>query len=453
MATSWAYQRVVNVRKTTHPVSVKYSHGRDWCGVATGVSVEPVHWDKKNGVVKSGHPQAAALNAAISQVATQLLLVSAELSHQGVVPTAAAVRDAYKVWADQRTRQPVVAVPKPEAPVRLSFHYYLDQFIQSKNGGHSYGQVRHRNKKLREEDRTRKITPTGGVFGANTMKTYYALYRIMEEFQAHEKRALLLADFDHGLLVRFHAFLVGPKRYLNASAAKIIKSLKRVLNQLADDDIMPHTRYKRFVLSDKKKATAKTVVALTKPELEALWALELPGEMTGVAYARDLFVLGCTTGLRYSDLIRIGPSHVRKNHLHIETQKTGESVTIPLNPLSAAVLLKYNQRIRPLSIQKYNEHLKTLLRFLPSMLEPVEQVRWSGADRRSEVVQRYKLVTTHTARRTFINIALESGVSVAVLRGWVGHANLEQLLQYADTHRNEVSEMGKAFGPNATKVE
>ena len=56
-----------------------------------------------------------------------------------------------------------------------------------------------------------------------------------------------------------------------------------------------------------------------------------------------------------------------------------------------------------------------------------------------------RLVTTHTVRRTFIIIALESGVSVAVLRSWIGHANAEQLLAYADGRRNEVSEMSKAF--------
>ena len=173
--------------------------------------------------------------------------------------------------------------------------------------------------------------------------------------------------------------------------------------------------------------------------------MELEGE-DGVAYVRDLFVLGCSTGLRYSDLVSISPSHVRNDKIHIETQKTGEGVTIPLNPLSAAILEKYQRRIRKISNQTYSEHLKTLLQLLPSMCEPVERVRWSGAERRSEVVQKWKLVTTHTARRTFINIALESGVSVAVLRGWVGHANLEQLLQYADTNRNAAGEMGKAFG-------
>ena len=62
------------------------------------------------------------------------------------------------------------------------------------------------------------------------------------------------------------------------------------------------------------------------------------------------------------------------------------------------------------------------------------------------MVQPYKLVTTHTARRTFINVALESGVSVAVLRRWVGHANLEQLLQYADNHRNEAMRWARPSG-------
>ena len=445
MATTSAFQRVVNAKKETQPVSIKYTCQRVCYVVPTKVSVEPAHWDKKNGVVKTSHPEAAAHNAAISKICTELLLVSAELTRQGIAPTAAAVREAHKVWSEQGIKytldEPVVST----APIALSFLYYLDLFIQSKNGGYSYNHIKHRNRKLRAEDRTKKIAPTGGVFGANTMKTYYSLYRIIEEFQAHEKRTLVLVDFDRSMMVRFQAFLVGPKNYLNVSVCKVIKSLKRVLNQLADDDVMPHTKYKRFILSDKKKTTAKTVIALSKAELEALWVLDI-NDAPGVAYVRDLFVLGCSTGLRYSDLIRLGPSHIRKNHIHIETQKTGEAVTIPMNPLSAAVLLKYDYRIRHISIQTYNEHLKTLLRYLPSMLSPIERVRWSGAERRAEVMQRWRLVTTHTARRTFINISLESGVSIAVLRGWVGHANLEQLLQYADTHRNEASEMNKAFG-------
>jgi integrase len=445
MARTSAYQRVVNVHKATHPISIKYTHGREWYGIAAGVSVEPIHWDKKNGLVKSTHPEAAAHNATLSKLATELLLLAAELSRQGIEPTIAAVRDGLKAWR-ARGEQEVLTVPVvPSEPVVLSFLYYLDLFIQSKNGGYSYAQVRHRNKQLRAEDRTKKIPATGGVYGANTIKTFYSLYKIMEQFQAHTRTTLVPADFDHNLMVRLQAYLIGPKKYLNASVCKIIKSVKRVLNQLVDDEVMPHTKYKRFVLSEKKKVTAHTVIALSKDELHTLWAMELEGE-NGVAYVRDLFVLGCSTGLRYSDLVCIGPSHVRNNQIHIETQKTGEGVTIPLNPLSAAILEKYQRRIRKISNQKYNEHLKTLLQMLPSMREPVERVRWSGAERRSEVVQKWQLVTSHTARRTFINVALESGVSVAVLRGWVGHANLEQLLQYADTHRNATSEMSKAFG-------
>ena len=448
MGKTSAYQRIVNVNKATQPITVRYTHDRLSLFVPTSIFVEPAHWDKKSGIVKSTHPDAAAHNAEISRMCTELLLVSAELKRQQIEPTVSAVKEAHKVWVEQSKKKPVLVPEVLSEPIALSFLYYLDQFIQSKNGGYSYSQVRKRNKKLRDEDRTKKITPTGGVFGANTMKTYYSLYRIITEFQTYKKTTLVPADFDLTMLTAFHGYLIGPKNYLNASAGKVVKALKRVLNQLADDDIMPHTKYKRFILSDKKKATAKTVIALTKRELEALWVLELD-DSPGVAYVRDLFVLGCATGLRYSDLIRIGPSHVKKNHIHIETQKTGEAVAIPLNPLSAAVLLRYNYRIKHLSIQKYNEHLKTLLRQLPGMLEPIERVRWSGAERRSQVIQRYKLVTTHTARRTFINLALESGVSIAVLRGWVGHANLEQLLQYADQHRNEAAEMGKVFGKQA----
>jgi len=448
MATTSAYLRIANVKKTSQPVGVKYSHRREWFGVTTGCFLEPNLWNEGTGQAKAACPDAATINAAIARISSELQAIAEGLSKQGTDPTVSLVREAYKVRKQQAidlVAEPVTPPTAMPATIECSFLYYLDQFIQSKNGGYSYAQIRARNKKLRREDRTATIPPTGGVFAYNTMKTFYGLYANVEAFQAHEKRVLLLVDFDKALLTRFQAYLIGQKNYLNASVGKAVKSLKRVLNQLDDDGLMPHIKYKKFILSDKKKVTARTVIALSKEELHTLWSMEIEG-MPGVGYVRDLFVLGCSTGLRYSDLVRLGPSHVRNNHVHIETQKTGEGVTIPLNPLSAAILEKYQRRIKKVSIQKYNEHLKTLLQLLPSMREVVERVRWSGAERRAEVVQKWQLVTTHTARRTFINIALESGVSVAVLRGWVGHANLEQLLQYADVNRNAAGEMGKAFG-------
>ena len=448
MATTSAYLRIANVKKTTQPVGVKYSHRREWFGVTTGCSLEPNLWNDGTGQARAASPDAATINAAIARISFELQNIADGLTKQGIDPAVALVREAYKVQKQQAALAEITPEPIPTSLPTLtefSFLYYLDKFIQSKNGGYSYVQIRARSKRLRSEDRTAKLPPTGGVFAYNTMKTFYGLYANIEAFQTYEKRVLVLADFDKGLLTQFQGFLIGQKKYLNASVCKSIKSLKRVLNQLADDEVMPHTKYKKFILSEKKKVTARTVIALSKEELHALWAMEVENT-PGVGYVRDLFVLGCSTGLRYSDLVRLGPSHIRDNNIHIETQKTGEGVTIPLNPLSAAILEKYQRRIRKVSIQRYNEHLKTLLQMLPSMCQPIERVRWSGAERRSEVVQKWKLVSSHTARRTFINVSLESGVSIAVLRGWVGHANLEQLLEYADIQRNAVGEMGKAFG-------
>ena len=444
MATTSAYVRVVNKQKTTQPVGVKYSHKREWYGVTTGCTIELNQWNAATGQAGAACPDAATINAAITRVSAALQAIADGLSKQGVEPTVQAVRAAYNARKELAALAPAEAVAATAEVPALSFLYYLDQFIQGKNGGYSYAQMRARSKRLRKEDRTAKLPSTGGVFAANTMKTFYGLYANVEEFQAHERRVLVPADFDKALLTRFQAFLVGQKKYLNASVGKAVKSLKRVLNQLDDDGLMPHTKYRRFVLSDKKKTTAKTVVALTKGELQALWCLEV-ADAPGVAYVRDLFVLGCATGLRYSDLVRLGPSHVKNGHIRMETQKTAEEVVVPLNPLSAAVLERYDRRIRKVSIQKYNLHLKTLLQLLPTMREPVERVRWSGAERRSEVVPKWRLVSSHTARRTFINLALESGVSVAVLRGWTGHSSLDQLLAYADQTRNAANEMSKLF--------
>ncbi|RFP66397.1 hypothetical protein D0N36_03350 [Hymenobacter lapidiphilus] len=444
MATTKAYLRATNVHKSALPVGVKYCHQRQWFAVSTGTTIEPEHWDKVKGQAKSTATNAASVNAAISRVAAELQAIADNLAKQGIEPSVEAVKAMQKCHPKAPDASPAVSSVPETRSMGLPFLYHLDSFISSKNGGYSYEQIQVRNRQHRKKDYRVPIQHEGGIFGNNTMKTYYSLYRIIREYQVYKDMVLELMDFDKRMLSDFQAFLVGEKKYLNSSVAKVIKSLKRVLNQLADDDLMPHTKYRRFTLSESKKTVARTVIALTQQEMDALKALPLVNT-PGVAYVRDLFILGCSSGLRYSDLVRLQPSHIRNNHIHIEMQKTGEAVAIPLNATSKAILKRYDYTIRRISNVGYNVHLKTLLQLLPTMLAPVERVRWSGAERRSEVVPRWSLVTTHTARRTFINVALESGVSVAVLRSWVGHANLEQLLQYADQNRNAVGEMAKAF--------
>ena len=74
---------------------------------------------------------------------------------------------------------------------------------------------------------------------------------------------------------------------------------------------------------------------------------------------RDLFIVGCWTGLRFSDWNQIRPENISDGFLELKQQKTGGAVVIPLHPTVQAILDKYDGNLPPvLTNQKFNEFLK-----------------------------------------------------------------------------------------------
>lgn len=56
---------------------------------------------------------------------------------------------------------------------------------------------------------------------------------------------------------------------------------------------------------------------------------------------RDLFLVGCWTGLRFSDFSRIAPENIKGDFIEIETQKTAEPVVIPIHTTVKQIMKKY----------------------------------------------------------------------------------------------------------------
>ena len=81
---------------------------------------------------------------------------------------------------------------------------------------------------------------------------------------------------------------------------------------------------------------SKKVLKLRKNKIETLERV------------RDMFVLGCNLGQRYSDLVRISPENFKNGQFSIVQQKTGNKCFVPINSMSVdskitwAILEKYN---------------------------------------------------------------------------------------------------------------
>lgn len=89
-------------------------------------------------------------------------------------------------------------------------------------------------------------------------------------------------------------------------------------------------------------------VYLTEEEIDRLYNLDLSGKGNEhLELARDVFLVGCWTALRYSDYSRINKDHITTTGkgvkvIRIKTQKTGEPLDIPIRPELDDILSKYD---------------------------------------------------------------------------------------------------------------
>ena len=84
---------------------------------------------------------------------------------------------------------------------------------------------------------------------------------------------------------------------------KHVKNIKRVLGWAEEEGQTVHPAYRGK--SFKVHQEQATDVYLTEDELARMRALDLTPHPKGIALSRDLFMIGCYTGLRVSDYSRL----------------------------------------------------------------------------------------------------------------------------------------------------
>ena len=147
---------------------------------------------------------------------------------------------------------------------------------------------------------------------------------------------------------------------------------------------------------------------------------------------RDLFIIGCYTGLRFSDLAAITKDNFidKKTKLRIKTEKTGELVIIPIHRYVKEILEKYHGKVpESYSNQKMNQYLKNVAE-LVELNENVQINATKGGIKTSTNYKKWELVTVHTARRSFATNAYLADVPTISIMKITGHRTEKSFLKY-----------------------
>jgi integrase len=174
-------------------------------------------------------------------------------------------------------------------------------------------------------------------------------------------------------------------------------------------------------------------VYLSEAELQRIASVEIPANLQNI---RNAFLISAYTGLRYSDLCKLGSQHISGDTIAVTTQKTGELVRIPIHPIVKAILSRGIPRVP--SQQYMNRGIKDVC-ILAGIVQPVTV--------NNSTYPKYELVTTHTGRRSFASNLYLSGFPTITLMKITGHKTEAAFMKYIRlTQQEAAGELAKHWG-------
>jgi len=234
------------------------------------------------------------------------------------------------------------------------------------------------------------------------------------------KEKITVTEFNFKIISGFKNYLVekgnGPGS-VNNQLTRVKKFLRQ---QTKDKKSAINIELNTYKVEDRQK------IYLTDHDLKALFDFD-PG-IERLRKIKDVFLLQCLTGLRYSDVAQLRPEHIQGDVIRITTIKTNKPLEIPLMKFAQDIIEKYRGDMPVISNQNYNRYLKELIALSPlesKMILP----SYHGKTRKDEIVNRSSLITSHVGKKTFVMLCVDQGIDVSKVAAITGN-NPKSLKHY-----------------------
>lgn len=265
-----------------------------------------------------------------------------------------------------------------------------------------------------QELKTRKAVKSGEQVKESTIQTRRQTLNILKEF----KPKIPFNTLDAGFYKDLSKFL--EKRYSTNTVGKHKRIIRTVLMEAKE---VHHDVF----ISSKFNATYQQTpeIYLTADELYLIEQLKLTDNR--LAQIRDMFLIGCHTGLRFSDLIALQPENFDGDFIKIKQTKTGGAVNIPILSTTRRILNKYNsiaEIYRPHNAV-FNREIKTICKLVPELNKPTRYI-----DNSISIKNKWELVKSHTMRRTFCTVQYNSGLDIKTIMAISGHKTEKDFFRY-----------------------
>ncbi len=373
---------------------------------ATPLKIEPIFWDEKKECVKNSKYciNKDEVNNALKGIEAKVNTFIAESATKGEAIT----KDSLKNYLD-------IHFGKKQSTAN-DFHSFFEKHIK--------------------DCETRTNPNRGGqTLSYKTMREYARTYYYIQEYEKKRKVRLEFNNINQSFMNDFITFLQGLNLSTNTIGHKIvcIKALMRAANE---NDLTDNTKFQFF----KGVSEDSDNVALSEDELDKIAMFDFSSHPR-LERVRDLFLVGCWTGLRFSDFTSIREENIKDDMITITQQKTDAMVVIPVHPVFKTIWEKYNGQLPAnISNQKFNDYLKEVCK-IAEINDRVLKSITKGGKKQTTMHEKWELVSSHTARRSFATNLYKSGFPAVSIMQITGHRTESAFLKYIKVSKEEHAKM------------
>lgn len=388
---------IVQIKKKAEKGLIVFQlfHKQKIWNYGTSISILPSEWNEQEQRIRKNNKQATSLNGTLASY--QNVFSNVYSSFGGTFAKAKMVApEAFKEAIDKEMIAAGLRAETKKKEIKFFLDYCQD-FLQTDFKGKS--------KTL------------------STLSQYRANFEILKDY----KPEALLSDINKAYFEGLQAYLYDKDYTLN-SVVNVVQRTHAVLNWLTREGILTNLSYKSFEIGKEKT----TQIALTIEEIDLIRNATLKENLS---LARDLFLFQCLVGIRYSDVQIIQKEHFivknQVNYLSFYNVKTSKKIEVPLfegEAYQIANKYDFNFKITAYNLMTINVLLKEIGQIV-GLNEMIEVIDYPQGKKIIEFKPKYELIGTHTARRTFITIASNKGLTASQI-GQITGQNINTVTKY-----------------------
>lgn len=399
----------------TCSVFIQYCYGEKKVLLHTRIKVPPRYWSKAQECITDNLPAeyglAADLNKELFRMRGVVNTLALKAKLIEIAERGKFIKDSFSPDLVLETIDEKIAgnekKDREHKLANLDIHYHFDEYIKSKE---------------------RKV-------GIATLTVYRNVKSHLLSFEVYRKQKITFDSFDFGFYEDFIDYLTFEHVHLRRQTVltglrlntigKTIKHLRGFIKDRVKRKIIPPVDLTDFKIPEEES----DAIYLSYQEIAQIYQADLSGHPQLIDY-RDLFVLACLTGLRFSDFSTLRPEDLQRDMLYKKQEKSDHWVIIPLREEAKLIFTRqFQDRIPDLSNPEFNLHIKTI-----GKLAGIKRsVKFSYKKGNKNIVitkPKYDWITSHTARRSFCTNEFLAGTPVELIMKISGHKRTKDFYKY-----------------------